>query len=176
MSAVRLVHTADLSPAHAAAAQALLRAAFDDLDDTDWEHALGGLHALALDGDGLVGHAALVQRRLLHGGRALRCGYLEAVAVRADRRRQGVGSALMAALEPVVRAAYDLGALGTSDEGRPLYVGRGWLPWRGPTAALTRTGVVRTPGDDGGVLVLPSSAPLDLEGELVADLRDGDAW
>ena len=107
MSAVRLVHTADLSPAHAAAAQALLRAAFDDLDDTDWEHALGGLHALALDGDGLVGHAALVQRRLLHGGRALRCGYLEAVAVRADRRRQGVGSALLAA---AARFAADTGA------------------------------------------------------------------
>ena len=36
------------------------------------------MHALASEGDRLVGHGSVVQRRLLHGGRALRTGYVEA--------------------------------------------------------------------------------------------------
>jgi aminoglycoside 2'-N-acetyltransferase I len=39
-----------------------------------------------LDGDELVGHGAVVMRRLLHDAQALRTGYVEGVAVRADRR------------------------------------------------------------------------------------------
>ena len=86
------------------------------MTEHDWEHSLGGVHALAFDGDTLVGHAAVVQRRLLHGGRALRTGYVEGVAVRADQRRRGHGAAMMDALERVIRGAYDLGALGATDE------------------------------------------------------------
>jgi aminoglycoside 2'-N-acetyltransferase I len=82
----------------------------------------------------------------------------------------------MAALERVVRGAYDLGALGTTDEARAFYVARGWQQWRGPTSALTPAGVVRTPGEDGGVYVLEVSAPLDLDRELTCDWRDGDVW
>ena len=53
----------------------------------DWEHALGGIHAIAYGDDGeLVGHASVVQRRLLHGGRALRTGYVEGVGVRREAR------------------------------------------------------------------------------------------
>jgi aminoglycoside 2'-N-acetyltransferase I len=35
---------------------------------------------------------------------------------------------------------------------------------------------VRTPDDDGAVWVLGLSAPLDLDGELTCDWRDGDVW
>ena len=45
------------------------------------------MHALVWEGATLVGHAALIQRRLLHGGSALRTGYVEGLAVRTDRRR-----------------------------------------------------------------------------------------
>ena len=113
---VRTAHTADVDAATLAAARALLYEAFDDMTEDDWEHSLGGVHALAFDGDALVGHAAVVQRRLLHGGRALRTGYVEGVAVRADQRRRGHGAAMMDALERVIRGAYDLGALGATDE------------------------------------------------------------
>jgi len=146
------------------------------MTDADWEHGLGGVHALAYDAGALVGHASVVQRRLLHGGRALRAGYVECVAVRGDRRRRGHGAAMMAALERVIRAAYELGALGASDEGAALYTARGWRPWRGPTSALTPTGVVRTAEEDGSIFVLPASAALDLDGELTCDWRDGDVW
>jgi aminoglycoside 2'-N-acetyltransferase I len=118
-----------------------------------------------------------VQRQLLHAGRILRTGYVEGVAVRADRRRQGLGDALMAQVERVIRAAYDLGALAASDEGAALYGSRGWLRWSGPIATLTPTGgTVPTPDDDGLVHVLPGAVPLDDRLPLVCDPRAGDPW
>jgi len=88
MARVELAHTAQLAPAALAEARALLDTVFaGGFDAHDWDHALGGLHALAWEGEELVGHASIVQRRLLHGGRALRAGYVEGVAVRADRRQ-----------------------------------------------------------------------------------------
>jgi aminoglycoside 2'-N-acetyltransferase I len=173
---LRLAHTSALAAVEVAAARALLYAVFDDMTEPDWEHSLGGLHALVHDGPALVAHGAVVQRRVLHGGRALRCGYVEGVAVRPDRQRQGLGTAVMAALEEVVRGAYDLGALGATDEAVRLYASRGWQPWRGPLSALTPAGVVATPDEAGAVFVLAGAVPLDLGGELTCDWRDGDVW
>lgn len=173
---MRTVHTSALDVATLDAARDLLYVVFDDMTDHDWEHALGGIHALVWDGAELVGHASLIQRRLLHGGRALRAGYVEAVAVRADRRRQGHGTAMMQALEAIARRAYDVAALGATDEAAQFYAGRGWQLWLGATSALTPRGVQRTPDDDGAVYVLPISTPLDVHGELTCDWRDGDVW
>jgi aminoglycoside 2'-N-acetyltransferase I len=174
---VRTAHTADLDAATLAAARALLDEVFaGELTDDDWEHALGGVHALAWEDGRLVGHASVVGRRLLHGGRALRTGYVEAVGVRADRRRHGHGDALMAALERVIRGAYELGALGATDVGAAFYATRGWQRWPGPTSALSPAGVVATPEADGAVFVLPVTAALDLSAPLTADWRDGDVW
>ena len=174
---IRTAHTADLDGATLGTARALLDDVFaGDMTDQDWEHALGGLHALAVDGGELVGHASIVMRRLLHGGRALRTGYVEGVAVREDARRRGVGAALMRSLEKVVRRAYDLGALGASEMALPFYRALGWRAWEGTTWALTPDGIVRTADEDGGIFVLPAAAPLDLRGELVCDWRDGDCW
>ena len=172
-----IAHTADLDAAALGAARSLLDGVFgDDMTAEDWEHALGGIHALAWEDGELVAHASLVMRRLLHGGRALRAGYVEGVAVRAGRRRRGLGAAVMAPLERIVGAAYDLGALGSTEEAAAFYAARGWRRWAGPTSALTPAGVVRTPDDDGGVHVLEAAAALDLSGELTCDWRDGDVW
>ena len=176
VSEVRTAHTADLDPVTLAAARALLFDVFDDMTEQDWEHALGGIHALVWEGDALIGHASVIQRRLLHGGRALRAGYVEGVGVRADRRRRGHGTAMMGALERVIRSAYDLGALGATDDGATFYAARGWRRWTGPTSALSPRGLVRTREDDGWVYVLPLVVPLDLSGELTCDWREGDAW
>lgn len=176
MEGLAVAHTADLDTASRSAARALLDDAFSDFTDHDWEHALGGVHVLLWEAGELIGHASVVQRRLLHGGRALRAGYVEGVAVRADRRRRGHGATLMAALERVVRDAFDLGALGASDAAASFYAARGWQVWRGPTSALTPAGIVRTAEEDGGIYVLPVAAPLDLNGELSCDWREGDVW
>jgi aminoglycoside 2'-N-acetyltransferase I len=177
MAEVRTVHTADLPAATLAAARAVLDDAFaGDLSDHDWEHALGGVHALVWEGPALVGHGSVVQRRLLHRGRALRAGYVEAVGVRADRRGRGHGGRVMEALERVLRGAYEVGALGATDAAVDFYAARGWQRWQGPTSALTPAGVVRTEDDDGGIFVFPLAAPLDVAGELTCDWRDGDVW
>lgn len=174
---LRVAHTADIDRGRLAAVRAMLDDVFaGELSDADWEHALGGMHVLLLEDGQPIGHAAVVQRRLLHRGRALRTGYVEAVGVRADRRWRGHGAALMAAAERIVRGAYELGALGATEVGAALYVARGWERWRGPTSTLTPDGVVRTPEEDGSIYVLPAGTGLDLDGELTCDWRDGDVW
>jgi aminoglycoside 2'-N-acetyltransferase I len=176
MTTVRTAHTAELDAASRSAARALLDVVFEDMTDHDWEHALGGVHALVWDKDELIGHSSLIQRRLMHGGRALRTGYVEGVAVRADRRRRGHGAAMMEALENVARNAYDLAALGATDEAAAFYAARGWQLWLGPTSALTPSGIQRTEEEDGAIYVLPLSTRVDLSGDLTCDWRDGDVW
>jgi len=185
MAAVTVAHTAQLDPGTLESARLLVRAAFTEgraagepgeFTDQDWEHGLGGVHALVHDGGELVAHGSVVQRRFLHAGRTWRVGYVEAVGVAAGARRRGHGTAVMAALEDVVRAAYDFGALSATDDGAPLYRSRGWQRWQGPAQALTPAGVVRTPEEEGAVYVLPLGAPLDPAAELTCDWRDGDLW
>jgi len=173
---VRVAHTADLGAATLAEIRALLDDVFDDMTDDDWEHALGGMHALGWDGPRLVAHGSVIQRRLLHNGKSLRTGYVEAVAVRRGQQRRGHGTAIMRELERIIRGAYDLGALGASDDGVPFYTALGWRQWRGPTSAMTPRGIRRTEEEDGGIYVLPGAVPLDLDGELVCDWRGGDVW
>jgi aminoglycoside 2'-N-acetyltransferase I len=169
-------HTGDLDAAVLRSARDLLDDVFDgELDDHDWEHALGGVHALALVDGEPVAHASLIMRRLLHGGRWLRAGYVEGVGVRADVRRQGLGGAVMAPLERLGAAAYDVVALASTDEALAFYRGRGWLPWRGEAYALKPDGVVRTPDADDCLHVLPG-AGVDPTAALTCDWREGDVW
>jgi aminoglycoside 2'-N-acetyltransferase I len=173
---VRTAHTSELDAATLTAARALLEHVFDDMTGHDWEHALGGVHALVWEGPELIGHGSVIQRRLLAGGRALRTGYVEAVGVRADRRRRGHGAALMDALERVLRGGYELGALGATDAGAAFYAARGWRLWQGPSSALTPAGIKRTQEEDGCIYVFPLGVPVDLSGELTCDWREGDLW
>ena len=174
---VQVVHSAELRDGDRRVARSVLEEAFEgDFGAEDWAHSLGGMHALAWDGTVLAGHAAVVQRQLVHEGRALRTGYVEGVGVRADMRRRGIASAMMAELERVVRGAYELGALSASEGAEAFYAGRGWQVWHGPTWALTLQGVVRTAEEDGGVMVLPVASGIRLSGSLICDYREGDLW
>ena len=176
MTELRTAHTADLDPTARAAIRALLNGAFSNMTDDAFENVLGGTHVLlSLDG-ALIGHASVVQRRMLHGGRALRTGYIEGVAVRADYRRLGHGDTMMSVLEPIGRSGYQLGALGASEDGARLYAARDWQLWRGPSSVLAPDGIRRTTGSDGHIYVLPVSEPVDLSGELTCDWRHGSPW
>lgn len=177
MPAARLAHTSELDVATLAAIQRMVVGAFPgNFDDHDWDHALGGIHAIIEEEGSVVAHGAVVQRRFLHGGRALRTGYVEAVAVRPDRQRRGLGAAVMTALVPVIRGAYAIGALAASERAGGFYTSLGWLRWRGATWVLSPDGVERTVDEDGGVYVLPQGTQIDLAGDLVCDWRDGDVW
>jgi aminoglycoside 2'-N-acetyltransferase I len=174
---VTVAHTAHLDAATLGSARRLLDEAFGGgFDDADWEHALGGMHALVLAGGRVIAHGSVVQRRLVHGGRTLRAGYVEAVAVAGDQRRRGQASAVMDEIERIIRGAYDLGALSASDAGAALYLSRGWQAWQGHTAVLTPAGTVPTPEEDGSVFVLPVATGIDVTGDLTCDWRDGDVW
>ena len=155
----------------------MLDEAFDgDATDDDYEHALGGVHALVWEGPELIGHGSVVMRRLLHGGRALRTGYVEGVAVRTDRRRRGHGRTIMAALEQVIRGAYEIGALASSEEALDFYATLGWQLWTGTASVVAPSGIERTEEDEGGIYVLPISVQLTPHGDLACDWRDGDVW
>ena len=171
----RTAQTADLGPAALQAAHDLLVGVFGhELTAEDWDHCLGGMHVLAFDGDELVGHAAVAQRQLLNAGKTYRTGYVEGVAVRADRRRQGVATSLMREIERIIRGSYALGALASSDAGIAFYSALGWTRWGGERAALTQRGLEPT-GDD-AIFVLPVDAELDSTKPLVCDWRVGDPW
>lgn len=169
-----VVHTAGLTPAELAEVRALCDLAFDDYDDTTWQHALGGMHALVRDDTGtLVAHGSLVLRRMQVGDRWLRCGWVESVVVHPDHRQQGRGHAAMAPLEALA-PGYDLLGLCSSDDGRFLYEARGWTLWRGPAAALTPDGIRPTPDED-SIYVL-TGRQIDPAGPIVCDWREGEVW
>jgi aminoglycoside 2'-N-acetyltransferase I len=176
---LRAAHTADLTPEDLLAVRVLLDGAFpadEAYTEEDHEHALGGVHALLWEGQELIGHGSVVMRRLLHDGRALRTGYVEAVAVRADRRRRGHGDLLMGTLERVIRQGYVLGALSTSGMAGAFYAARGWQVWTGTVSVVTPHGVERAEDEEGGIYVLPGSASLTAGGDLACDWRDGEPW
>ena len=177
MPDVIIAHTAQLDAVTLKSIRTLVEVAFEgDFDEHDWDHALGGVHALIREGSDVVAHACVVLRRMIHGGRTLRVGYVEAVAVRADRRRAGSGRAVVAALEPFVRGGFEVGALAARATSGGLYASLGWEPWRGRTFALTPQGVVRTEEEDDAIHVLTSDESLDLDGDLTCDWREGDLW
>ena len=175
--ALRVGHTAELGPDVLGRARQLLEQVFEaDWTESDWEHALGGVHVMAFSGDLLVGHGAVVQRRLLYRGEALRTGYVEAFGVHSAYRRAGVGGRMMDVLEGVIARAFELGALSATDVAAEFYSKRGWLQWQGPLSALTPGGIRPTPEEAGGVYVLPGTRQLDIHDSLGADWRDGDVW
>jgi aminoglycoside 2'-N-acetyltransferase I len=98
--------------------------------------------------------------------------------LRADRRGRDHGAAVMERLEHVIARAYELGALAAADDVAAFYARRGWRAWSGPTAVLGPAATVRTPGEDGAVLVLPvpGGAAVDVALPIFCDWRDGDVW
>jgi aminoglycoside 2'-N-acetyltransferase I len=167
-----------LAPEDVAAVRALLDAAFDgDFSDEDWAHALGGTHAILSDADGPVAHGAVVPRVLAVGALRLTAGYVEAVAVRPDRQRTGLGTAIMHALNDVIARDYALGVLSTGEWA--FYEQAGWDRWRGPTWVRHADGrLERSPDDDDSLMILrtPTSPALDPTWPMTCDARPGDPW
>lgn len=175
---VRRVPTARLTAGEKLRIRALLARAFlpDDFGDDDWDHALGGIH-FVLERDGqIVSHASVVERELRADAIPVRTGYVEAVATDPAVQGQGVGSRVMDDVAGYIRERFELGALGTG--AFHFYERLGWIRWRGPTFVRTLDGPVRTPDEDGNILILltPSSPPLDVTAPLSCEWRPGDVW
>ena len=145
-------------------------------EDTDWAHALGGLHVVAEEDGVVVAHAAVVPRVLEAGGVPLRTGYVEAVATLPGRQGQGLGTRVMRVAGEHIRSSYELGALGTGAV--RFYERLGWRRWPGPLGVRRAGGVERSPDEEGFVLVLrtPTTPPLDEAALLTCEERPGDDW
>jgi aminoglycoside 2'-N-acetyltransferase I len=178
---VRRVASADLTVQELAGIRELLWAAFADDEDggfteADWDHALGGIHVIAEQEGVVVGHAAVVERTIHIGDRALRAGYVEAVATAPDRQGSGVGTRVMDKVGGIIRDGYDLGALGT---GAHRFYGRlGWETWRGQAFVRTSEGPKRTPDEEGFIMVLrtPLTPDLNMTAPISCEWRPGDVW
>lgn len=174
---MRIVRTDALTQDDLSALKPMLEESYGEPFVEDWDHALGGTHFLIEENGAPVSHAAVVERFLETGGRSLRTGYVEAVATRPDRRRDGLGSRVIEAASEHIRGDFELGALGTGEF--DFYARFGWEVWRGPTSVRTSTGQVRTPEEDGYVMILrtlTTPADLDVAMPISCDWRRGDVW
>lgn len=174
---IRRCRTDELSGSRVSDVRDLLDAAFDgEFTEEDWNHGTGGWHLLATVGQTVVGHAAVVDRVIRVDGVPFETGYVEAVAIRPDEQRQGLGSTLMTEVGRLIVEDHDLGALSTGLHG--FYRRFGWELWHGPTAVQGPQGFEPTPEDDGGVMVLRfgTSAGVDLSAVISCEPRPGDDW
>jgi aminoglycoside 2'-N-acetyltransferase I len=179
---LRRAATDQLSDADVSAIRTLLWAAFppgeEAFTEDDWEHALGGLHVILEVGEDrrIVAHAAVVEREIHVGGRPVRAGYVEAVAVDPSAHGRGLGSLIMRDVAEYLRGRFELGVLGTG--AHHFYERLGWRTWRGPSGVRVDGATIPTPDDDGYILVLetPTSPVLDLTAPITCDWRPGDVW
>jgi aminoglycoside 2'-N-acetyltransferase I len=179
---LRKLPTSDLTSAELATIRSLMDVAFDTGDeeeqftDEDWVHSLGGTH-FVLDLDGiLITHASVVEREIQIAGRVLRTGYVEAVATAPDRERAGFGSVVIEAVTSFIGGSFELGVLGT---GRHHFYERfAWETWAGPAFVRTSDGPLRTPDDEGYLMVLrtPTSPRFELTEPISCEWRPGDVW
>ncbi|HZJ50924.1 MAG TPA: GNAT family N-acetyltransferase [Actinomycetota bacterium] len=168
--------THEFSKADLHALRELLDEAFEGgFTDDDWDHTVGGLHVLAVE-NGIVSHAAVVERLLTAADRPLRAGYVEGVATALEHRGRGHSSTVMREIGQLIQAHFELGGLST---GLPDFYARlGWELWPGPTYTSSRRGPQRTAEDDGGVMVLRTGSTQHLETTLplMCEWRSGDVW
>ena len=156
----------------------LLWAAFDGFTEDDWAHGFGGIHVVVLDGARAVGHAAVVPRRIHFRGGVIDGGYVEGVAVDANHRGAGIGTAIMREVSQIVSDVYPLCLLST--HAHEFYERIGWERWRGPSFVVAAGQWRRTVEEDGGIMLLrrPDGLALrvDLQSEVAVDERAGDDW
>ena len=131
---------------------------------------------MAFDGDALVSHAAVVPRTIRVGDDAFLAGYVEGVATRPDRQREGLGAAVMAEARDRAPSRFELGVLSTSSH--DFYERLGWERWQGPTFVRTGEQLVRTEDEDDGIMVLRfgPSQEIDLTAPISCESRSGDDW
>lgn len=156
----------------------LWRRAFGDrFSDKDADHAYGGVHVLARDGDRLVGHASAIPRRIRFGDEPWRTvGYVEAVATDPERQGEGIGQRTMQTLQAEICLRWPVALLSTG-RAKGFYELLGWEHWRGVSYTETAAGVVAD-GEHGGLMVLRLDASVapDLSVAVTCEDRPGDAW
>ena len=138
------------------------------------------MHALICEHGALIAHGAVVQRRLIYRGTALRCGYVEGRRGARGLARPGSGDGRDGRRSSRCCAAPTSSARSARRRRAGTFTSsRGWLPWQGTTSVLAPAGLTRTPDDDDRCSCCPSTCRtdgLDTTAEITCDWRDGDVW
>ncbi|WP_272665749.1 GNAT family N-acetyltransferase [Providencia sp. PROV174] len=170
-------HTSQLSTENREALYSMLYQSFEqDFTHDDFEHALGGMHVLAYDQQQIIGHVAIIQRHMAIGNTPITVGYVEAMAVLENYRRQGIGKQLMVATNQIITDCYQLGLLSASDEGFHIYQSVGWQVWNGPLYELNQGHYIHSVDEEGGVMGWSKNNLIDFSQPLYCDFRSGDQW
>jgi aminoglycoside 2'-N-acetyltransferase I len=136
----------------------------------------GGRHFLGFDHDGLLASHAVVTTRWVQpaGYGPQRTAFVDAVATDPARQRSGLSTHVMRRLGREIDD-FDLGCLQT--DLRSFYERFGWELWRGPLAGRRDGVAVPTPEQHGVmVLRLPSTPPIDADGQLSIEWQPNRFW
>ena len=180
MRQIRVVPSADLAPNEWHDLSRLAAAAFrEPWGPRVWEALGPAVHVLAEQDGRIAAHACYVERELHVGDRAMRTGYVEAVATDPRRGRQGHGTAAMVQIGELIReAGFELGALSTG--AHHFYERLGWERWHGPAYVRMPDGELRrTPEEDDGIMILRTPLTpdtIDLTEPISVPWRPGEAW
>ena len=158
------------------AIRALLDAAFDnDFSDADNDHANGGVRVIAIDGDQIIGHAALITRTITIAGAAYTVGYVEGVAVWPARQGQGIGRQIMRQITDMAARDFVISMLSTGEH--DFYAKFGWERFVAESNVDEHGAITRTADEDEGLMVLSKMPHLNQPGVAwVCDWRTGDVW
>lgn len=173
----RRLHTSQLISSEKETLFGLLVEGFSsDFTYDDFQHTLGGMHVIAYDQQKMVGHVAIVQRNMAINDDPISVGYVEAMVVEENYRRQGIGASLMQHTNEIISACYQLGLLSASEEGQKLYRSVGWKVWKGALFEQQQRHYIRSIEEEGGVMAWSAHDNIDFTASLYCDFRGGDQW
>jgi aminoglycoside 2'-N-acetyltransferase I len=128
------------------AIRALLDAAFEcEFSDEDNDHAAGGVRVIAMDGDQIVGHAALIARTITIAGIPYTVGYVEGVAVLPSYQGQGIGAQIMRQITDMAQRDFVVNMLSTGEI--DFYAKFGWQRFVGQSFVDNHGTLIRTAAD-----------------------------
>ncbi|MFC0349787.1 GNAT family N-acetyltransferase [Undibacterium danionis] len=173
---IQILHHQELSASLKTAILELCCDAYEE-DFTPYLAELGNaMHVLGFEDDELRAHAAWVERELRLGKDrvAMKCAYIEAVAVPIEHQSRGLGSQIMQAL-PAHLSDFEIAALSPSEP--DFYARSGWEMWQGKLAYLKGRKRIATPDEKVMIYRLPHApTTLSLYQDLETDWRPCDVW
>ena len=155
---VVVLPVADVTPAQDAAVRRLQETCFGSTPLVELLEdyvAAPVARVLAADGGDLVGYVSVFVRELVYEGDRVRLGGLGGTCTRADRRRQGIGTAVCrAGMAWLHQAGCDVAFLPAAPGTEPFYKQFGFVPLSTPYTFVNVHGATKPPSATAGTAML----------------------